>query len=202
MDRLSTLSLWLAIAAVFAVVGCDDRADKSGGDPPSRVNGAKTNTRQTATTEAFCDVHPTAGRSLPLQWPALAAGAAPPASSSWRWINVWATWCKPCIEEMPRLQKWRAKLAASGHSLDLAFISVDESDDDIAAFRKLHPDTPASLRIADSKTQEAWFAQLGLTGSPPIPIHVFVDPQNRIRCARAGGVRDQEFSVVERLLSE
>jgi len=194
MDRLQ------ALIVAFALAGCDEHADK-GGDPPSRVNGAKTTVGQAATTAAFCDVHATADKAALFHWPGLVE--APPVSSSgWRWINVWATWCNPCIEEMPRIQKWRSKLAASGRSIDLAFISVDESADDITAFRKLHPGTPASARIADSKTQEAWFAQLGLTGSPPIPIHIFVDSQNRIRCARAGGVRDQDFAVVERLLAE
>jgi thiol-disulfide isomerase/thioredoxin len=201
MDRLSALTI--ALLAVVDLGACKDTGDKAGEPPASRTNGAKTGTHQAATADAFCDLHAAADKAATLQWPALAAGdTAPPAATTWRWINVWATWCKPCVEEMPRLVQWRDKLKAAGHPVDLAFLSVDESADDIAAFRKLHPDTPATVRIADGKTQEAWFAQLGLVGAPPIPIHVFVDPQNRIRCARAGGVRDQDYAVIERLLAE
>jgi thiol-disulfide isomerase/thioredoxin len=190
MDRLPAL-----IVALACVAGCDDRKQDAG-DPPSRVNGAKTTARKEATTEAFCDVHAAPGKAAAFEWPALTA-AAPPAVTSWRWVNVWATWCKPCIEEMPRLARWRDKL-----KLDLAFISVDESEADVTSYRKLHPETPSSHRLADNKTQETWFAQLGLTGSPPIPIHVFIDPSNRVRCVRAGGVREQDYAVIERLLAE
>ncbi len=192
MDRLS------ALIALAALGSCEE--SKSGEPPPSRVNGAKTTKAQGATTDAFCDVRAGADTAKPFAWPSLAE-AAPPAASGWRWINVWATWCKPCVEEMPRLAKWKPKLEAAGKKVDLQFVSVDESADDVGAFRKAHPDTPASLRLADSKTQETWFAQLGLTGST-IPIHVFVDPQGRVRCVRAGGVRDQDYGAIEKLLGE
>ena len=46
-----------------------------------------------------------------------------------------------------------------------------------------------------------WFRDLGLIGDPPIPIHVFVDATNHVRCARAGGVREQDYAVVEKLLA-
>lgn len=39
-------------------------------------------------------------------------------------LNVWATWCTPCIEEMPRLQALQEKYAASG--LTVIGASVDE----------------------------------------------------------------------------
>ena len=193
MDRLP------ALIAILAAVACDD-AKRGAGEPPSRFDTAKTASRKPASIEAFCDVYAARDKATAFAWPAL-AGTPPPAATSWRWINVWATWCKPCIEEMPRLRRWRDKLSAT-RAIELAFVSVDESEDDVVAFRKLHADTPASLRIADTKQQEAWFAQLGLAGSPPIPIHVFVDAANRIRCVRAGGVRDQDYAAVERLLAE
>ena len=194
IDRLRALIIVLGLGAV----ACDEGVKP--GEPPSRVNAAKVGMRQTATTDAFCDVHAAGDKAAAFTWPAL-AGSPPAATKSWRWVNVWATWCKPCIEEMPRLQRWRDKLKSS-HPIELVFVSVDESDADVAAFRKLHPETPTSARIADTKTQESWFARLGLTGAPPIPIHILVDPENRIRCVRAGGVRDQDYAVIERLLVE
>jgi thiol-disulfide isomerase/thioredoxin len=38
-------------------------------------------------------------------------------------INFWATWCKPCLEEMPYFQEEAAKHA--GDSLQLILVSVD-----------------------------------------------------------------------------
>ncbi len=193
MDRLSALIVILGLA----LGACEDT--KPSGDPPSRVNGAKTTQRQTATVESFCDVYATPDKAPKLAWPALAE-PAPPLFNGWRWINIWATWCKPCVEEMPRLVKWQHRLGGPS-KLALTFVSVDETPDDIATFAKSHADSPLTLRLADSKTQEAWFTQLGLQGAPPIPIHVFVDAQQRVRCVRAGGVRDQDFAIIEKLLS-
>ncbi|HEU0030684.1 MAG TPA: TlpA disulfide reductase family protein [Kofleriaceae bacterium] len=198
MDRLPALIRVAlgTLALACAVGGCEDKKASSE-PPPSRVNAAKVTANQGATTEAFCDVYAKAADAKPLAWPALASGAPPAAAKTWRWINVWATWCKPCVEEMPRLAKWRDKLG-----IDLAFVSVDDSDDAIAAFRKEHPGTPASLRIADTKAQEAWIAQLGLPGAPPIPIHIIVDDQSRVRCVRAGGVLESDYAIIEKLIRE
>jgi thiol-disulfide isomerase/thioredoxin len=197
MDRLPAV-----IGCALALAACDDK--KSGtGEPPSRVNGAKTTARQGATTEAFCDVHASDSTGRALTWPPLAAGAKPPASSGgWRWVNVWATYCKPCIEEMPRLLAWRDKLAAKGTRVELAFLSMDETDGDVAAYRKLHPEVPDGPRIVELEKGAAWFRELGLQGEAPIPVHVFVSPAGKVRCARAGGVREQDYAVVEKLFAE
>lgn len=191
--------------SLLAASACDERKP-AGEAPSSRGNAAKVNTKQGATVEAFCDAHFAAGAGPEFQWPPLAgtgsAGAAPAnAGNGWRWVNVWATWCKPCIEEMPRLRAWRDKLTAAGKPIELAFISIDEGDEEIADFRKRHPDTPPSTRIAQVTQSSAWMRSLGLTGDPPIPVHFFVDGANRVRCARAGGVREQDYAVVEKLLA-
>lgn len=200
MDRLPTLiGCVIVTLAAASAAGCEDRK-QAAEDPPSRANTAKTSARQGATPEAFCDAYFPPGKGPAFQWPALAPGAAPPAGAGWRWINVWATWCKPCVEEMPRLRGWRDKLAGAGKPFDLAFVSVDESDAEVAEFRKRHPDAPDSLRLADPTKYLPWFHDLGLAGEPPIPVHFVVDGTGHVRCARAGGVREQDYAVIEKLL--
>lgn len=41
-------------------------------------------------------------------------------------INVWATWCGPCIEEMPELQRYAASQGAAG--VQVVGIALDEAD--------------------------------------------------------------------------
>jgi thiol-disulfide isomerase/thioredoxin len=197
MDRLPTLTL-----AALALIACDPRPDRTTVAAPSRTNGAKVNRAQAASTEAFCDLHASEDQAGVFRWPELAAGSrAPAAPTTWRWVNVWATWCKPCIEEMPRLAAWRDKLAAAGRPIELAFVSVDDSDAEIEAFRKAHPETPPSLRVAGVDQRAAWLKSIGLDDGA-IPIQLFVSPTNRLRCARAGGIRDKDYAVIEQLLAE
>jgi thiol-disulfide isomerase/thioredoxin len=200
MDRLPAVISAVVAAVALVAAACDSKSDP--GAPPPRTNGAKVSATQGATTDAFCDVHAADDRGPAFHWPELAAGStAPGAPAGWRWVNVWATWCKPCIAEMPRLTRWRDKLVAAGRRIELTFISVDDSDDEIAAFRRDHPDAPASIRVAGADQRAAWLKALKLNDGA-IPIHLFVSPANRLRCARAGEVREQEFGVVDKLLAE
>ena len=48
-------------------------------------------------------------------------------------LNFWATWCKPCEDEMPAMQRLHEALAAEG--LDLVAVSVDETQEPVAAFQ-------------------------------------------------------------------
>jgi thiol-disulfide isomerase/thioredoxin len=203
MDRLSTLTLGLAAFALALASGaCDPQADKPAGAPTSRTDGAKVSAGQAATTEAFCDLHATDDKAAAFRWPELAAGStAPGGPTTWRWVNVWATWCKPCIEEMPRLAAWRDQLATAGKHLELVFVSVDDTDAEVAAFRASHPETPPSIRIANADKRAAWLKSFGMADGA-IPIQLFVSPANRLRCARAGGIRDRDYGVVDRLLAE
>lgn len=47
-------------------------------------------------------------------------------------LSIWATWCKPCIEEMPSLEALQTKLASEKYSILLA---SDESLDKINRFK-------------------------------------------------------------------
>lgn len=184
MDRLPALILLLAACG----------QDKSA-EPQGRVNGAKVAQKKTDTA-AFCDKQWPAETAPPFTVPELADKSTLPASTKWRWVNVWATWCTPCTDELPRLVTWQQTMP-----FELQTVSVDESQDDIDAFRKLHPEIPPTKRLAKPDAQGAWYGQLGLDAAAPIPIHVFVDTANKVRCVRAGGVRDADKAVVEALLA-
>ena len=59
-----------------------------------------------------------------------------PASAKLRVVNIWATWCVPCVAEMPEL---RAVAAAFGPEVALVGVSADDmvpesSRDKVAAF--------------------------------------------------------------------
>ncbi|MCP3984157.1 MAG: TlpA family protein disulfide reductase [bacterium] len=51
-------------------------------------------------------------------------------------VNFWATWCKPCEDEMPAMERLYQALQSRG--FELLAISVDESDEPVLPFRDLH----------------------------------------------------------------
>ncbi len=191
MDRLH------ALAIALALVACDSKKEA----PQSRVNTTKV-AQKSVDTAAFCDVRFAGTTGPKLTIPPLVGGSLPASTGTWRWINVWATWCKPCVEEMPRLAKWREQLGGKGLKYALEFVSVDEDEADLVAFQKDFPAAPASTRLADPDKQGDWYVSLGLDAGAPVPIHVFVEPSGHVRCARAGGVREGDFAAIEKLFSE
>jgi len=201
MDRLHAVGIALLFAA-----GCKKEGGEEKGKPveeeTGRVNAVETVQKKAVSTEEFCDVLPkTAGDAKPVLLPPLAGGQAPPAASGWRWINVWATWCHPCIEEMPLLAAWQKQLAGEGLAFELLFISADDSDAEIEAWRKQHPQTPASLRIDKPETAlPTWLGAIGIGENAPIPVHLLVDPAGKVRCVRAGQVKDSDLPAIRSLL--
>ena len=50
-------------------------------------------------------------------------------------VNIWATWCGPCREEMPSMQQAYAQLKDRG--FEIAAVSIDESSiEDVRAFQR------------------------------------------------------------------
>lgn len=199
MDRLH-----IVITAALVLTACQkdggDEKGKQAGEE-GRINAVGTVANKAVTVEEFCDVLPkTAAEAPPLALPPLAGISAPPPGGSWRWLNVWATWCPPCIDEMPLLAGWQKKLAAEGTKIDLVFISADESDEVLEAFRKHHPQIPPSLRLDRPESLAPWLAAIGLGENAPIPVHVLIDPRSKVRCVRAGQVKDSDLPAVRALL--
>lgn len=67
------------------------------------------------------------GKVAPFALPAL-NGAAVEVPTAWAGrpllVNVWASWCGPCIEEMPELQRFHAQQGADG--VQVVGIALDE----------------------------------------------------------------------------
>ncbi len=202
MDRLHAV---IPFAIVLALgTGCEktESPEATSTKEPaskSRVNAVQAKEKVAESPEDFCDVYTPGADAKKFEYPEL-DGDAPPKAEGWRWVNLWATWCVPCIEEMPRLQKWEKEMAASGLG-DVVFISADNGPEVLQKFATKHPDLPGVTgpRIADAANLTPWVEGLGLTGAA-LPVHIFVDPDDNIRCMRAGGVGENDRVTVESLL--
>ena len=140
---------------------------------------------------------------------AMSADAAREAGA-WTWINLWATWCGPCVKELPRLLAWQ-RGALGGVPFRLLLVSLDEDRAEVVDFLKVEasPEPDGSPGAAADVQGVYWlplaarpsfFGTLGLSPMGMLPVQVLVDPQGRVRCAHGGAVRAQHQAAAAALL--
>lgn len=188
-----------ALIALHALVfsGCNEAPPA--GVPPSRVIAVEPKVPEGDPLEAFCDVLHAPGRGASLRVPPV-EGTAPAAGGRYRWVNLWATWCKPCVEEIPRIVGLCDELAKKGESVSFELVSVDADAALVESFRKEHADVPETLRLTDASTLQPWLEELGLDPGAGLPIHVFVEKTSHVRCVRAGAVSENDYAAVASLV--
>lgn len=188
MDRLPAL-----VIASLGVLACDDGPSANAGAevPKGRVDAVLTRTHKKSWSD-LCDA--TRDPAGEFHWPELDSPPHDQSRSRYRWINVWASWCKPCVEELPLLTQTMTRWQDQGESVALTLLSVDADAESAQRFLAERPELPTSLRLKDAATAPSWLTELGLSAGTSIPVHIVLDAQDRLLCARAGaiGTRDLE----------
>lgn len=173
--------------------GCEPSSSKPEAEaqkPPARFE-AVTVKKGVSSVEldGFCDA-----RDLgKLRLPALHEPA--PSTAGPLWVNVWATWCKSCVEEMPMIAQWEDKLGAR-----VLFVSADEEPGALTAFQSAHPGFPETLTMRAPEELSAWMKESQIDAGSGLPLHLFVGSDGMIKCARTGAVGQQHLSIVGALL--
>ena len=190
-----TPALLLALGGLLAA-GCGGGGTDAPPAPTrSRVDAVAATPDKGPKLDAFCEVLAAEGAGQTLTWPEL-DGEAPAAGEGWTWVSLWATWCGPCIEEVPLMRSWEEKLAGEGLPVAVEHVSVDAAAEERATYRGKHPDAPTGPRVADQAAVGPWLSTLGLDEGAAIPIHLFVDPGQRVRCIRVGAVSAPDYTTV------
>jgi len=95
-------------------------------------------------------------------------------------LNLWATWCGPCVNELPSL----ARLAQFAPGLKVVAVNTgDRKDVDAAGFLKSH-NAGALAVYRDNET-----VMMKTFGAYALPITVLIDPAGKV-IARAEGPAD------------
>jgi thiol-disulfide isomerase/thioredoxin len=169
----------VVLLALFAVVSC-----KRGEQPATQTGtttSAQTQTQQTATTPA---TQTEVGTPMP-EYAALNLDGSKFDLAAKRdkvvLLNVWATWCGPCIYEIPELQKLHEHYAPRG--LEVIGVSVDESGAESVRSFVAEQKKMAYPIVLDAEGKIA-----NLLQTTVLPTSVLVDHKGRIVWKKYGAI--------------
>lgn len=95
-------------------------------------------------------------------------------------LNLWATWCKPCLQEFPELLKLQREYRTKG--LEVVFISID---DDLKAKQKVlaflkKMKVMGTFYIKQTEDDELFINAVNPKWSGALPTTLIYDPSGRL----------------------
>lgn len=111
-------------------------------------------------------------------------------------LDFWASWCPPCLREMPSMERLRIKMA--GRPLEIVALDSAETADEVSADLSKMPFGFPVLVDADGSNTQRWkvFA---------LPTSFLLDGEDRVRYVLTGPTEWDEgeaLRVIESLLAE
>jgi len=113
-------------------------------------------------------------------------------------VNFWASWCPPCLEEIPSMVEFYRQYRTDGSALELLAISVGESVDEVNRFLATTPLPFPILMDSDGDSARSWKVFT-------YPTTVVLDRQGRVAAGSVGVVDwnlDETRAVVDQLLEQ
>ncbi len=109
----------------------------------------------------------------------------------WLLVNFWATWCSPCIQEMPELERFH--LAHKERDAQVVGINMEDmAPEQIKRFLAEHPVSyPILLAPVDG------FTPLGRI--PALPTTIFISPDGEVVTRQVGGLT---VEMLEQLIGQ
>jgi len=103
-------------------------------------------------------------------------------------LNFWATYCPPCVEEVPSLVQMQQRLKAKG--VTVLAVSIDADEDSYRRFLKEYNVNLLSVRDPEQKSNS-------LYGTSKIPETYVIDRNGVVRRKFIGAVNWNEPEVID-----
>lgn len=115
-------------------------------------------------------------------------------------VNVWGSWCPPCVEELPALQQVWASMVAASKPVVFVGINIKESPATALAFVRANGVTYPSLSEGTNGGQP----MLALQGkAPATPTTLVLDRQGRLAARVLGPITAATLTaLVEEVVAE
>jgi thiol-disulfide isomerase/thioredoxin len=105
-------------------------------------------------------------------------------------VNFWATWCPPCVKEIPSLNRLETKMA--GKPFQLVAVNYAESGDEVQKFLKNFDMEFHTLMDSDGQQAKKWRVAA-------FPTTFIVGPSGKIRYGISAGLEWDGPEIIERL---
>lgn len=194
------MSRWLVLAAL-ALASCQGKNAES--TPTARYQAVKAAAEPAS---RWCDTSFTS-EAPRLSLPPLAsvpAGRTQPTLSPGKrhWVNLWATWCQPCLREIPLLLKWQDELRKDGVDVDVLLLSIDEDGLALDKFLAERKDLQSAkvVRTSSQEDYQRWVKDFVKDPTTPIPIHLLTSADGSVRCVRNGSLHEGDYPAAKSVL--
>ena len=112
-------------------------------------------------------------------------------------INFWATWCAPCLREMPMFETvWQER--NSDHSLQIVGIAVDRAEDVDLYLSKTSVSYPILIGQSDAMEAAGSFGP-DFAG---LPFTVFISADRQILLSHSGELLREQFDEIMLIVDE
>ena len=103
-----------------------------------------------------------------------------PASDTLYVINFWATWCKPCVQELPYFERIRDEYA--GQELKVILVSLDfrtQLEEQLIPFM-IRNKLRSEVLVLDDPDANAWIEQVDPAWTGAIPATLIFNQSQRV----------------------
>ena len=113
-------------------------------------------------------------------------------------LNFWATWCPPCVDEMPSLEHLQKRF--QGKDVTVLAVSLDDDGNDYHKFLKDHHIDLLTVRESGQKTDTGVIAPVSSQyGTFKVPETYIIDRNGMIRRKFIGEVNWGQQEIMEYL---
>jgi thiol-disulfide isomerase/thioredoxin len=105
-------------------------------------------------------------------------------------LNFWATWCGPCVREMPSIDSLVRDPRLAGKSIEFLCISVDDDAETVRQYLKGKNFGMTFLRVKDKQVPPVFYSE-------GIPATFLIDANGRIAAVEVGSANWHEPRVLD-----